>query len=43
MIGERPSETIDRLIVEHLISTGELIELTDEVLRTLLARRPDMN
>ncbi len=43
VIGERPSRTLDRKIVEHLASTGELVTLNEELLQSLLGRRPDMN
>jgi hypothetical protein len=43
VIGERPSEPLDQIIIEHLIRTGEMVELPADVLRRLLARRPDMN
>src|ERR671933_1879702 len=43
VIGERPSKTFDHTISEHLMGTGELVELSGDVLRALLARRPDMN
>jgi hypothetical protein len=43
VIGERPSQTVDQIIVEHLMRTGEMVELPPDVLQMLLARRPDMN
>jgi hypothetical protein len=43
VIGEKPDAEFDALILEYLANTGEIVELPDDVLRTLLARRPDMN
>src|SRR5437764_11844106 len=43
VIGERPGKTLDQEIVEHLISTGEMVELPTDVLQSLLGRRPDKN
>jgi hypothetical protein len=41
VIGERPSKVLDKAIIEHLAGTGELATLSAEVLRDLLARRPE--
>ena len=43
VIGERPNETLDKEIIGHLISTGEMVALAPGVLQHLLGRRPDMN
>jgi hypothetical protein len=43
VIGERPSRSLDLKIVEHLVSTGEMVTLNAELLQNLLGRRPDMN
>jgi predicted membrane-bound spermidine synthase len=43
VIGEKPDAEFDAIIFEYLANTGEIVDLPDDVLRNLLARRPDMN